>query len=347
MTDSTPLYRVDNSEKTAKFLVTGDLHWRGVSPRSRLDNIQEALTRKMLEVYDLAYQYRAHAILQPGDITDSAGISLSTLGDLMELLSKAPCPVISIPGNHDLAGANATSLPRTPFGLLARSGHLYNAAYQPAVFHKPFEIAITGHGYDFETDIDKNQYCYTGAIPGLKDIDNYVNIHMAHGMLLERSPGFSMKHTTLAEVALLPNPPQVLICGHDHSGFGIKQVGNTLCINPGALCRLSASVTEMERPVQVALLEVSASSARAELIPLKSVRPGVEVLTREHLDAETVREENMGAFIGLLAGEGEFRFLEMREIIADIARREKIPEAVARDALDRLARAREELGSVG
>ena len=331
------------SEKTAKFLVIGDLHWRGVSPRSRLDNIQEALTRKILEVYDLAHQYRVHAILQPGDITDSAGISLSTLGDLMELLRQAPCPVISIPGNHDLHGANATSLPRTPFGLLARAGYVHNATYRPAVFHKPFEIAITGHSYSFETDIDKTQYCYTGAIPGLKDPDNYVNIHLAHWMLLERSPGFDMRHTTLVEIALLPNSPQVLICGHDHTGFGIRRIGQTLCINPGALCRLSASVTEMERPVQVALLEVSQSGARAELIPLKSARPGVEVLTREHLDAETLREDAMGSFLGLLAEEGEFRFREVREIVADIARREKIPEAVAKEALDRLARAREEL----
>jgi len=31
-----------------------------------------------------------------------------------------------------------------------------------------------------------------------------------------------------------------LICGHDHSGFGFQQVGETLCINPGAICRLTA-----------------------------------------------------------------------------------------------------------
>ncbi len=338
-------------DRVARFIVIGDVHWRGVSPRSRLDNIQEALTQKLREVFDLARQYEALAILQPGDITDSAGISLSTLGDLLELLKEAPCPVLSVPGNHDLWGANATSLPRTPFGLMSRTDHIQNVAYMPITIHPlennsvPINIAITGHGYDYETDVDKHQYTHAGPIPGL-DTDCYCHIHLAHGMLLERSPGHDIRHTTLAEIALLPNPPQVLICGHDHAGFGIKWVGETLCINPGALCRLSAHPAEMERPVQVALLEVTETGARAELIPLQSARPGHEVLTRDHLDAEALREESMGAFLNLLAEEGEMRFLETREIIDDIARREKLPEPVVKEALNRLARAREELGKV-
>jgi len=133
-----------------------------------------------------------------------------------------------------------------------------------------------------------------------------------------------------------------LICGHDHSGFGFQQVGETLCINPGAICRLTAG--EMERPVQVAILEVHENgAARAELIRLESARPGHEVLSRKHLDIEAQREERMNNFLELLAEEGEAKFLETREIIDGIAQREKLPDAVVKEALDRLARAQEEL----
>lgn len=357
----------NTSHHIANFIVVGDIHWRGVSPRGRLDSIQEALTTKLREVFALAEKYSALAILQAGDMTDSPGISLSTLADLIDVLREAPCPVLSVPGNHDIWGANATSLPRTPFGLLDRAEYIENVAYMPYVFPRalgnedrdlvivgggkmplfmPFEIAITGHGYDAKTDIDKNQYCYTGAVPGLKDSGNYFNIHIAHGMLLERAPGHDMRHTILAEIPMLPKPPQVLICGHDHAGFGIKQVGETLCINPGALCRLSASAAEMERPVQIALLEVAESGqARAELIPLQSAKPGHEVLSREHLNEAARREEQMNSFLELLAGEGEIKFLETREIIDGIAKREKLPVAVVDEALTRLARAREELNT--
>lgn len=331
-------------DNVARFLIVGDVHWRGVSPRGRLDNILEALTAKLREVFELALEYGVLAILQPGDLTDSPGISFSTLGDLMDVLKRAPCHFLTIPGNHDIYGANATSLIRTPLGLLQRISYVENVAVKPVDFDCdespiPVNIMITGHGYDAETDTDKTQYCPIEILPG------YLNIHLAHGMLLERAPGHDMRHTLLSEIPLLPNPPHVLICGHDHTGFGIKQVGKTLCINPGALCRLSASATEMERPVQVALLEITESGqARAKLIPLKSAKPGHEVLSREHLDAEAVREERMSAFLGLLAEEGEARFLETREIIDDIARREKLPGLVVKEALDRLGRAREELG---
>jgi len=332
--------------KAAKFLVIGDLHWRGISPRARLDNIQEALTRKMREVFELAKKHQVLAILQPGDVTDSPGISISTLSDFIELMQELPCPFFTVPGNHDLWGANPASLPRTPFGLLDRADYIQDVAYMPYVFKTGnFEVAITGHGYNTETDTDKNQYCNAaGVIPGLTNPNNYCNIHLAHGMLLERSPGYDIRHTTLDEIGNLINPPQVLICGHDHSGFGFQQVGETLCINPGAICRLTAG--EVERPVQVALLQVNEDGIGVELINLQSARPGHEVLSREHLDAEAQREERMNEFLNLLADEGESKFLETREIIDGIARKEKLPKPVVKEALERLAKAQEDLSKM-
>lgn len=328
----------------------GDVHWRGVSPRSRLDSIQEALTAKLREVFQLAKDHGALAILQPGDLTDSPGISLSTLGDLFELIDEAPCPILTIAGNHDIYAANTGSLARTPLGLLQRADYVTNVASEPFDFSSridnvPVDIIITGHGYDTETDVDKMQYSNPGPMPNTSDCGSYYSIHLAHGMLLERAPGHDMRHTLLSDIPLLPNPPHVLICGHDHAGFGFKKMGKTLCINPGALCRLSASANEMERPVQVALLEVFGNGeTQAKMIPLKSAKPGYEVLSRERLDAERMKQAVMQKFLGLLAEEGEARFLETREIIDNIARREKLPGPVVKEALGRLARAREELG---
>ena len=40
-----------------KALITGDLHYQGMNPRSRLDNYPEAIIAKIYEVYDLARKH--------------------------------------------------------------------------------------------------------------------------------------------------------------------------------------------------------------------------------------------------------------------------------------------------
>ena len=102
---------------------------------------------------------------------------------------------------------------------------------------------------------------------------------------------------------------------------------------------------EIERKIQVALLTVENGGCEAELIPLKSAAPGYEVLSRQHLEAEAEREERLEKFLSLLASEGESKFLEVREIIEDIAARENLPEEVKAEALERIGKAREKLGS--
>jgi len=176
-------------------------------------------------------------------------------------------------------------------------------------------------------------------------VDGAFQIHVVHSMLLDKQPGFDMRHTLISEVK---TPAQVIISGHEHTGFGIvrreSDESGVLFINPGALCRLSAHVAEIERTVQVALLKVKDGQAAAELIPLKSARPGHEVLSREHIEAAAERESRIDEFLKLLASEGKAKFLEVREIVEDLAARESIPAEVKSEALRRIGAAREALG---
>ncbi len=96
--------------------------------------------------------------------------------------------------------------------------------------------------------------------------------------------------------------------------------------------------------MQVALLTVKDGQATAELIPLKSARPAHEILSREHIESAVERESRIDEFLKLLASEGEAKFLEVREIVEDIAARDNIPANVKRDALRRIGAAREKLG---
>ena len=324
-----------------KAIVTGDWHFRGTNPRSRLDNFQEALEEKLTEVFTLARHHNAQAIICPGDVFDGPSTSWGVVADLIQILKSAPCPVLSIHGNHDIYGGNVISKHRTPYGLLSKIGFLWDV--EDSEFSGPENIIITGCGFDTNTDA-KTPEGQMQFSPRLW-IEGAFHIHVVHSMLMDREPGFDMRHTLISEVK---TTARVIISGHEHTGFEIvkRESDGVLFINPGALCRLSAHVAEIERPVQVALLTVENGQATAELIPLKSARPGHEVLSRDHIEAAAERESRIDEFLKLLASEGEAKFLEVREIVEDIAARENLPEAVKTEALRRIGEAREKLGVV-
>ena len=331
-----------------KFLIIGDVHFRGVNPRSRLDNFMEAVSRKLHEVFALAQQHKAAAIVCPGDLLDSPATGWSTVAELAEILQSAPCPFLTINGNHDIYAGNPGSKYRTPFGFLARLGIIEDIGERPFDWtprYGGYSVTVTGHGFNIETDTELGKSQFMPLVHGLEQekTEKDIFIHVVHSMLMDHSPGFEMRHTLISQVE---TTAQVIISGHEHIGFGIKRRDDgVLFINPGALCRLSAHHAEIERKIQVALLTVENGGCEAELIPLKSAAPGYEVLSRQHLEAEAEREERLEKFLSLLASEGESKFLEVREIIEDVAARENLPDEVKREALKRIGMAREKLGS--
>jgi len=377
-----------------KLLVTGDWHYRSQNPISRLDNFQETLNAKLREVGEIAQHEDVDAIIVPGDIFDSPSPAYSTLTSLEQILRDMGKPILAVPGNHDEYAHSLESLDRTAYGHLAATGLVRDLTQEPWV---EYPVVVEGNGFSTNTDNDVSDYL-------CKNDHDWISVVVAHGMLLDRDPGFEIKHTLLIDVAKHPKCPDVLICGHEHLGFNVKKLprvrgGELVAINPGALVRLSAHPGEIERQVQVCILEIypgvqppckscesplPPESATVSpfgndyivrcpqcgksnlvayshwgppevwsigepvidttLIPLKSARPGHEVLSRDHLEAAVDREAKMAQFLGLLASEGESRFLDIQAIVEGIAHSENLPREVVDEALRRIAAARETLG---
>jgi exonuclease SbcD len=248
--------------------------------------------------------------------------------------------VLVVSGNHDLPAGNKAALERTPFGLLKKLGIFEDLEEDDYEYDSGnLDLIVTGCGFDFKTDTEDGAYQFEAGEPS----QNTVYVHVVHSMLMAASPTFPMRHTLINQVE---TDADIIISGHYHEGFGIiRRKDGKLFINPGALCRLSASKAEMERAVQVALLTIrSKTDFDAELIPLLSAQPAEEVLDREAIVEKVEHENWLDSFFESLDKEGEVKFLGVREIVDSIASREKILPVVKEETLKRIGEAREKLG---
>lgn len=310
-----------------KFLFVGDLHLRGTNPRNRIDDYKDAVRIKLREVFSLAEQYQVKAILCPGDIWDRPEVSISVLIEFMQLFRECPVDFYTCAGNHDIHGYNLDTYDRTSLRLLAELVPKFRVFNETQVMVYP-DVAITFSPYSGTMDREGQGY-------GTLWADNQFKIHVVHGMLLDHTPPFD-RFTLIQDVQTTAD---LVLSGHDHHGFGIyrRADGKVFC-NPGSLTRISASTGEIERPIQVALINVlDKQTFDIELIPLQSAKPGIEVLDRSKIEADTKRQYAMEEFAALIqTGSGEKILLNIDDIVETIAKKEALAPDVVKRTLDKI-----------
>jgi exonuclease SbcD len=321
-----------------RFLVTGDWHLKGTNPRNRVGSYKQAAFDKLREVFALAKEYGCQAIIQPGDVWDSPEVSDGVKDEYADLLEEAPCQILAASGNHDIYGYNLDTYKRTSLRAIERMvallevnrGHGFGISGLPAVdiTFQPFtgRVDVDGWGYAYEWPENNRSVDYSGV----------THIHVVHGMLLDHTPPFD-KFTLLEDAK---TNADIVITGHDHTGYGIyKRADGVTFINPGALLRSAASMSEIERPIQVALIEIRGKGDYdVWLLPVTCAKPGNEVLDRSKIEADQKRAYAMESFAALIQAEtGERVLLNIDAIVEQIAASEKYDAAVVLKALERIA----------
>lgn len=316
-----------------KLLYTGDWHLRGNNPRNRIDNYVDAADRKLYELFQLATDFNVEAILMPGDLWDRPEVAISILLHYASILSKSPVPIIVTIGNHDIYGYNISSYERTSLKLLEILVPQLEVLYQPDEYRKlGSRVYLTATPYSSRIDIDGYGYSpEEGLLP--RDAAQGLVIHMAHGMLLDHIPPFD-RYTTIQGVKTTAD---LVLSGHDHKGFGVykRPDGVTFC-NPGAMLRISASVSEIERTVQVALItaDTVARKVDVKLVPLQQAAPGDQVLDRSKVEESKQRQYAMENFSALIQSHtGGKVLLDVNQIVDTIAAQEGYAPEVVRTAL--------------
>lgn len=197
-------------------------------------------------------------------------------------------------------------------------------------------------GQPFHYDLDKREPMLDYSVHNELGADYCV--HMVHGMVVDRPlpPGVPC---TMAD-SLWSKDVDVLLTGHYHAGFPVKHRKGRYIVNPGALSRINNHPSEMKRHPQVAILDFD-KEISVRLIRIQCAAPGDSVLDRSYLEKAAYREEKMNAFVQVLRDDREFRALNIREVVEEIAGLEKVEDEVKHEALRRIALVQEEMGWKG
>lgn len=323
-----------------KFIFVGDLHLRGNNPRNRIDDYQTAADNKLREVLRMAGEIQADAILIPGDIWDRPEVSIGVLLHYASILNVSPCPIYTTVGNHDIYGYNLSTYARSSLRLLELLVSDLHVIGMGTTAVGMVDSYITATPYSSDMDIDGFGY---GFNDGNNGYDGTPRIHIAHGMLLDHKPPFD-RYTLVDDCK---TDADLILTGHDHTGFGIikRRDGKIFC-NPGALMRMSASINEIERPVQVAVITVDKSNIDVQLVPLVSAKPGDEVLDRSKIDEAKARQYAMDNFSMLIQTHvGQSATVDINQIVDTIAKQEEYAPEVVKTALEIIDRQREVMGA--
>ncbi|WP_057978125.1 metallophosphoesterase family protein [Caloramator mitchellensis] len=317
-----------------KFLFFTDTHIRGNNPKSRKDNFVETLKNKFIELVEVTKSEKIDAVLFGGDLFERPDVSISVVKEFLSIIKRFPLPIYSVIGNHDVFGQNPEVVGKTMLGILEETGIIEFLSKEPKLFAGEGKtVQITGGHYFYGVD-DENKDSY---ILNEKSAD--FAIHIVHGFLLDR-PFIKGIHHTLIDEICNKTMADITIAGHYHSGFGIKKYDKKYFINPGAIARVSNSISEIDRMPSYLVIEIN-DDISIELRQLKCAKKGEEVLDKEKLQEEYKKMNLINEFANQITSYGNFETLKLEKLINEIATIENIPEDIKKEALDRLTKAQE------
>lgn len=324
-----------------RLLFLTDTHIRGTSPRSRTDDYQQTIKRKLMEVKELIHRNKVDVVLHGGDVFDRPNLSPAIVRDFVQLFQQFEVPIYAVAGNHDMYGHNPSTLDRTMLGLLDTLGiiQLLHEG-QPVPIEKEGRlIQLSGQAFHFELDHREASVDY--GITNEMGADYC--IHVVHGMLVDRPLPEGIAYTMIEQLDH-SSAADVLLTGHYHAGFPIHQRNGKYIVNPGAIARVNNHPTEIKRIPQVALIEVG-DSISIKLIPLSSAEKGDQVLDRTYLEQAAYRQSQLASFAQEIQAVGSFRAMDLAAVIEEIAQSTDIEPEVKEETLRRIAAAQEAEGN--
>lgn len=325
-----------------KLIYFTDPHVSGKTPISRLDNYPETILNKVRQVGEIARDVGADAVLCGGDWFERPDVGPNIVAQLGEILRQFPCKIYTVLGNHDVYGYNAATASRSMIGILSGFGAIVRLKDQAPEIIGNFAVS----GVDASYQLDR-----AGRISDYTDgpvIDGKINLRVLHSFLDTNKWPEEVASTCIYD--LPETRSNIILTGHEHTGYGHIKHRNTSYVNPGALGRVTASVGDVNRVVRVCIIESSFSPQYEISFRELDYAPADEVLDRERLKREKEAVQNREKFLATLSGSsvlkemGAVETFNIYSALAKLSAEDGISEQVVDVVRNILAAAEEEIG---
>ncbi|ALA54908.1 metallophosphoesterase [Shouchella clausii] len=314
------------------FLYFTDTHIRGTAPKNRLDAFPETMKQKLTEIMAIANREQVDVLLHGGDVFDRPDLSPSTVGQFAQIFREAPAPIYTIAGNHDTFGHNPETVSRTMLGLLDAFGIMKLVhPGKPILIEKAgVRVQVSGQPYHYELDQRDPKLDYYP----INETEADTMIHLVHSMLVEKALPEGIPHTLIDHI--WGTSADVILTGHYHTGFGIKEQNGKFICNPGAIARINNHWTEVERLPKVIIGTVTKEGITLREETLTVAQKGSDVLDRAYVEKASHQEEKLHAFVQQVREQADFQTLQMSEIIRELASMQGVEDKVKQEALRRM-----------
>ena len=296
-----------------RILVVGDAHLKTVAA-NRSDVIWETQKKKLREVFEIAQAEKVEAIVQAGDLFNSASVPHEIVSELIELLNDVhdawqgtPPPLLGILGQHDKY--MRTGLKRSPARTIAAAGRWNQLNEVPWI-----QGAVAFYGADFGEPIPSA----AGRSTGFKRV---LVIHAP----ISPEPRFPGDTDYIRPLELLRGPEareyDLIICGDYHYPFFLERTKKfPAVLNTGALTR--QTIADKDQMPEVVVYDLQ--SGKLEKFRLKSAAKNpFGSAQKAKVDSEALHqlvERLKAAKVGDLNFIGALMAAMDRERIADSAR---------------------------
>lgn len=313
-----------------RILYFTDTHIRGNNPKSRKDNFVDTLKEKLEELVRVSQECKVDYIFFGGDLFDRPDVSPSIVKEFIAYFMGFPQPIYAISGNHDVYGQNPSTINRTVLGILDAVGIVKLLSLDERVYLEKdgVRLQLTGCPYYYDVDVNRQGYI-------VDKVNCDYAINLVHGFLLDRPFIEGIPYTLIDDICQKTSA-DITICGHYHTGFGIKKIEGKYFINPGSLSRVSNVSSEMNRIPSYLMIDLG-ENIDIKLVKLKCAKPGDEVLDKTQMRQEEFRRQKLNEFVSQVNSYGSFEILNLQKIINDISLRDSIPLDIKDEAIRRIA----------
>lgn len=300
-----------------QILYVGDVHISGKNYSIRLDDSLEAVFAKLEEIKLYAKKSKAELTVFGGDVFHSPLVSNVISDRLIDYFNDYPHPCYSIYGNHDCYNASTSLSESSSLAHVFRRSklkHLTNLEFD--------DIIIEGQDYCFNIEKPLNE------CGGMID-SNKFKILVPHAMFVDSEVAFM---TCIPMSKFMTNADMVFV-SHNHAQYGIKKIGNTTFVCPGALSRGSVSQDDLDRKPAVAVIDTKANTAKLHY--LKCAKPTSEIFDLQKIAEQKQDSAKIQSFLRNLESV-QINNLNFLDSLNDMFNLYNVPEYVKADILRRL-----------